>query len=111
MTTSITPIATREIQVRGLRVRYQVVGSGEPVILVHGLSGSSRWWMRNIPALAPRYQLYLVDLPGFGAMRRHRRHFVLSEAASWLLAWMDAVNLRQAHVVGHSMGGFICARL
>jgi pimeloyl-ACP methyl ester carboxylesterase len=104
-------IATREVQVRGLRVRYQVVGSGEPVILVHGLSGSSRWWMRNIPALAPHYRLYLVDLPGFGAMRRHRRHFVLAEAASWLLAWMEALDLHQAHLVGHSMGGYICVRL
>ena len=111
MTTSITPIATRDVEVRGLTVRYQVVGAGEPVLLVHGLSGSSRWWVRNIPALAPHYQLYLVELPGFGTMRRHRRHFVLAEAASWLLAWMEAINLRQAHVVGHSMGGYICARL
>ena len=111
VTISAPAIATRDVEVCGLRVRYQVVGSGEPVILVHGLSGSSRWWMRNIPVLAPHYQLYLVDLPGFGAMRRHRRHFVLTEAAAWLLAWMEALDLHQTHVIGHSMGGYISARL
>ncbi len=100
-----------EVQVRGRPVRYAVVGEGEPVILVHGLSGSTRWWTRNIPALAEHYQLYLVDLPGFGTMRRHRPRLALSEAASWLLAWMETVNLQAAHVVGHSMGGYICLRL
>ncbi|HEY7094560.1 MAG TPA: alpha/beta fold hydrolase, partial [Ktedonobacterales bacterium] len=52
-------------------VRYKVAGeTGEPVILVHGLSGSTRWWMENVEALAGQYRVYLVDLPGFGAMRR-----------------------------------------
>ena len=100
-----------EVQVRGQTVRYTVAGSGEPMILVHGLSGSTHWWRRNIPALAQHYQLYLVDLPGFGTMRRHRRLFVLAEAAAWLLDWMEAVNLQAAHLVGHSMGGYICLRL
>ncbi len=99
------------VRVRGRPVRYQVAEPGEPVILVHGLSGSTRWWMRNIPALAAHYRVYLVDLPGFGAMRRHGHRFVLAEAASWLLAWMEAVGLSAAHLVGHSMGGYICLRI
>ena len=95
----------------GQLVRYQVAGEGEPVVLVHGLSGSTRWWARNITALAGKYRVYLVDLPGFGAMRRLRRHFVLAEAASWLAAWMEAVGLGEAYLVGHSMGGYVCLRL
>ena len=101
----------REIRVGGYPVRYQIAGEGEPVVLVHGLSGSTRWWSRNVPALAQRYHVYLVDLPGFGAMRRLRRRFVLAEAASWLSAWMEAVGLESAHLVGHSMGGYVCVRL
>src|SRR4051812_23367957 len=88
-----------------------MVGEGEPVVLVHGLSGSTRWWTRNIGALARGYRVYLVDLPGFGAMHRLRRHFVLAEAASWLVAWMEAVGLENAHLVGHSMGGYVCLQL
>ena len=104
-------VSTREVRVSGHPVPYRVVGAGEPVILLHGLSGSTRWWEQNIPGLAPDYELYLVDLPGFGAMRRHPRRFVLTEAAAWLLAWMEAVDLPAAHLVGHSMGGYICLRV
>jgi pimeloyl-ACP methyl ester carboxylesterase len=102
----------REIRVGGYPVRYEVAGEeGEPVVMVHGLSGSTRWWARNLPALARRYRLYLVDLPGFGAMRRLGRHFVLAEAASWLSEWMRAVGLERAHLAGHSMGGYVAIRL
>jgi pimeloyl-ACP methyl ester carboxylesterase len=81
------------------------------VVLVHGLSGSLRWWTHTLPALARRHRVYLVDLPGYGALRRYRSRPALVHAASWLHAWMDAVALPRAHLVGHSMGGSICARL
>lgn len=97
----------REAVVGGRRIRYEVAGEGEPVVLVHGLSGSTRWWDRTVPALAARYRVYLVDLPGFGAMSRAEGGFVLSEAAGWLSSWMEAVGLERTHLVGHSMGGYI----
>ena len=100
-------LSWREVSVAGLRVRYEVAGSGDPVVLVHGLSGSTRWWARNVPDLARRYRVYLVNLPGFGALHRPGPRFVLSEATSWLLAWMEAVGLERAHLVGHSMGGYL----
>lgn len=103
--------SSHEVRVAGRLVRYRGAGEGEPVILVHGLSGSSRWWARNLPALAQRHRVYLVDLPGFGAMPGLHPRFVLAEAASWLLAWMAAVEPDRAHVAGHSMGGYICIRL
>jgi pimeloyl-ACP methyl ester carboxylesterase len=92
-------------------VRYKVAGRGEPVILVHGLSGSTRWWSRNVDAIAQRYRVYVVDLPGFGAMGRSRLRVGMDEAAAWLLRWMEALGLRRAHLIGHSMGGYICLRL
>src|SRR5215203_4133076 len=102
----------RELWAGGHPVRYEVAGAaGEPVVMVHGLSGSTHWWARNLPALARRYRLYLVDLPGFGAMRRLGRQFVLAEAASWLSEWMRAVGLERAHLVGHSMGGYVAIQL
>lgn len=103
-----TRITTHYIQVGDQQVRYQVAGEGEPIILVHGLSASTLWWRRNVLNLAQHYCVYLVDLPGFGSMRFPRGRFVLTNAASWLLSWMEAIGLKRAHLVGHSMGGYIC---
>lgn len=100
-----------KVQVGGNDIYYEVVGEGNPLILVHGLSGSTRWWVRNVSALAQHYKIYLVDLPGFGAMRHPRSRFVLAEATSWLLMWMKAVGISQADFVGHSMGGYICLKI
>lgn len=84
------------------------MGDGEPLILVHGLSASTLWWRRNIAALAQQYRVYLLDLPGFGSMHRLYHRFVLDDMAAWLLAWMEAMDIRYASLIGHSMGGYIC---
>ncbi len=91
-------------------IAYQVAGSGPPVVLLHGLSGSSRWWRRNIGALASHRRVYIVDLIGFGASRGRSR-FVLAEAASTLIRWLDPLGLARISLVGHSMGGLIAAEL
>lgn len=100
-------LTRRVTRVAGADVHYQVAGQGEPVVLVHGLSGSSHWWIRNLPALADSYTVYLVDLPGFGAMSRFPGQLMLPELATWLLQWMDAVRLDRVRLIGHSMGGAI----
>lgn len=105
------PIETRTIQVNGTLIRYEVAGRGQPVVLVHGLSGSTRWWIRNIPPLAHHYQLFLVDLPGFGSMRKIWRDFTLATAADWLADVIRALGLQRVHIIGHSMGGYIALRL
>ncbi|GCE22798.1 alpha/beta fold hydrolase [Dictyobacter kobayashii] len=100
-------------------VHYQLVNSAlkdqaaprEAIVLVHGLCASSYWWSRNLEQLSEHYRLYLIDLPGFGSMRQERQNFQLSKTASWLLQWMEEVELPRAHFIGHSMGGFICTEL
>lgn len=99
------------VRVGPAQVYYQEAGrDGPPVVLVHGLAGSSRWWRRNVRALARHFHVYVIDLIGFGRSRGRGR-FVLSEAARRLRDWMDRVGIAAAHVVGHSMGGVIAVDL
>ncbi len=105
------PITRQSTVVNGIPTSYKQVGEGEPIVFVHGLSGSTYWWRRNIPHLAAHYRLYLVDLPGFGSMRRQRRHFHLETSAAWLAAWTQVVKLDSFYLVGHSMGGYVAMAL
>lgn len=83
-------------------------GSGETtLLLLHGLSGSSRWWARNIPELSERYHLVVPDLVGFGRSRTHDRLPDFRLLAQLLHAWLDARGVERVTLVGHSMGGQI----
>jgi pimeloyl-ACP methyl ester carboxylesterase len=92
-----------------LTIHYEVTGEGPPVVLIHGLSGSGRWWAYNVPALAQRYRVYNVDVVGFGRSRGQR--LALREAGGWLAEWMQMAGLTQTHLVGHSMGGYIATEV
>lgn len=100
----------REVDVGGRPARYRVGGDGPPVVLVHGLSGSWRWWQSTAAALSDRHRVLLPDLPGHGA-RPQWRAPPLAGAPEWLRAWLAAVGVERASLAGHSLGGFVCARL
>ena len=98
-------IIKQQAKVGPLTVHYEVAGEGPALVLIHGLSGSGRWWAYNVPVLAQQYQVYNVDLVGFGRSRGQR--LVLREAAGWFTEWLNTVGITEAHLVGHSMGGYI----
>lgn len=90
-------------------------GSGTPVVLIHGLSGSRAWWRRNIDVLATNHTVAAVDLVGFG---RNRRFFgssplplAFEDVAALLGRWIDDSFSEPVHLVGHSMGGHIAIHL
>lgn len=92
-----------------LTVHYEVTGEGPAVVLIHGLSGSGRWWTYNVPALAQRFRVYNVEVVGFGLSRGQR--LVLREAGDWLAEWLQVAEIKRAHLVGHSMGGYIATEV
>ncbi|MBK9715197.1 MAG: alpha/beta hydrolase [Kouleothrix sp.] len=100
----------RRAQIGPVDIHYQVAGAGKPLVLIHGLSGSCRWWARNIEALARQFRVYVVDLVGFGESR-NGHPFVLQESADYLARWMKRIGVERASVAGHSMGGFIASEL
>lgn len=97
-------IETREARVRGSQMRWRVAGEGPPLVLVHGLSASSRWWSAVLPPLVERYTCHLLDVPRFGAALRP------DDTADWLGAWIEAAGLDRVRLAGHSIGGAAVAR-
>lgn len=93
-----------------MKLHYRSTGRGDPVVLIHGLSGSTGWWRYNVPVLALKYRVYLLDLVGYGHGRRQRALGLEGDVAL-IGAWMAALNLSRVALMGHSMGGHVALRL
>jgi len=89
-------------------VSYVELGQGPPILLVHGLSGSWRNWLENIPYLARRHRVVALDLPGFGASRMPEYPISIKSYGNFLVKFADGLGLGDGTaLIGHSMGGFI----
>ncbi|HXH39063.1 MAG TPA: alpha/beta fold hydrolase [Thermoanaerobaculia bacterium] len=90
-------------------------GDGTPVVLLHGLGGSSDWWRQNIGVLSQRYLVSAVDLVGFGRnrffARPSRLPLAFDEMASLLARWIESSFDGPVHLIGNSMGGQIAIHL
>jgi pimeloyl-ACP methyl ester carboxylesterase len=88
------------------KVRMLASGSGPPVILLHGVSLSAAAWAPLFTAL-PDHRLLAIDLPGHGLSdpARYRRGHVRQSANQLMEDIFDALELDEAPVIGHSLGG------
>jgi 2-hydroxy-6-oxonona-2,4-dienedioate hydrolase len=93
------------VMVNGWRMHYRVGGTGrQQVVLVHGLTVSGNYLLPTALELQDRFTVYVPDLPGFGASEKPRRVLSIAEMADVLSAWMDAVGLECAYLLGNSLG-------
>ncbi|HAA23153.1 MAG TPA: alpha/beta hydrolase [Cytophagales bacterium] len=89
-----------------VQVAYIKTGQGETtLIFVHGLGSYVRGWEKTWPAFANSYQCIALDLPGFGRSSKGAYSQSMAFYRDAILAVMDAENIQQAILVGHSMGG------
>jgi pyruvate dehydrogenase E2 component (dihydrolipoamide acetyltransferase) len=97
----------------GRRIRYLKLGegAGAPVVFIHGFGGDLNNWLFNQEALAETHTTYAIDLPGHGGSSKDVAAGDLSSMTAAAAAWMDAMKIDRAHLVGHSMGGAVALQL
>jgi pimeloyl-ACP methyl ester carboxylesterase len=83
----------------------------QPLVFVHGLSGSWPNWLEQLPAFAATHRVITLDLPGFGHSPKPRQEISISGYARMLEQLLGQLGIDAAAVVGNSMGGFIAAEL
>lgn len=89
-------------------VSYVEMGEGPPLVFVHGLGGSWRNWLENIPHFARTHRVIAPDLPGFGLSAAPPEPVSMAGYGDFLVRFVDALDLPPETVlIGHSMGGFI----
>jgi pimeloyl-ACP methyl ester carboxylesterase len=88
---------------------WRVWGAGEPLILLHGGSGSWTHWFRNIPTLAGHYELWVPDIPGLGSSAMPPEPWIPATIAEVVAAGLDRLFPRDAafRIAGFSFGGHI----
>ncbi len=89
----------------GRKLRVARLGSGPPVILLHGYPDNLQVWSELAPRLATRCEVIAFDWPGMGYSEAWRGGATPFDFARRLLALMDAWKIERAAIVGHDMGG------
>lgn len=93
-------------------VSYVDEGSGEPVVLLHGIPTWGYLWHGLVPALARTHRILVPDLPGFGfSDRSDRFDRGIARQAEMLDGWMAALGIEGAAIVAHDIGGGVALRL
>ncbi|MDR3674335.1 MAG: alpha/beta fold hydrolase, partial [Acidobacteriota bacterium] len=101
------PLHSGTAPVNGIRLWYAVFGHGAPVILLHGGMANSNYWGLQIPTLAQRFEVIVIDSRGHGRSTRTAAPITYHLMASDVVALMDALHIPKAAVVGWSDGAII----
>jgi len=99
------------IQINGVNHRYESLGEGPPIVLIHGLGGTLDIWHGVTQLLALHHHVVALDLRGHGATAPGRAQFSIKTWSQDVAELMGALELPAATVVGHSMGSLIAQHL
>ena len=107
---SIAPVPS--VDAGGAELYYERAGSGEPMLLIQGMSATQLAWGDDFRAgLEPSFETIVFDNRGMGRSGRAELPFDVADMADDALALLDALEIERAHVVGISMGGAIAQEL
>lgn len=95
----------------GQHLRARIVGAGLPVVFLHGLGASLRYWGRSYDALAARHRLVFFDLLGFGGSPKPSGPYDTAQHSRALVAAFEHYGVARADVVAHSAGALIAIAL
>ncbi len=99
---------TKTFFYEGVKIKYDEIGSGEPIILLHGFGVSSYSWHLISKPLSQKNKLFLIDLKGFGSSDKPLDDkYSISDQAEIILSFIQKNNLQNLILIGHSMGGVV----
>ena len=98
--------AGHQTEVFGQKIHYLEAGSGPVVILLHGLGGDANNWALTVPALAPRFHVYVPDQIGFGQSDKPYLSYRVGTLVDFLDGFCKKLGITRATLVGNSLGGW-----
>ena len=94
-----------------ITLAYEITGAGKPLVLITGV-GYGRWfWRKVVPGLAKHFQVIAFDNRGAGGSDKPDGPYSVAMMAADTAGLLDALNVKNAYVLGHSLGGYIAQEL
>jgi pimeloyl-ACP methyl ester carboxylesterase len=103
-------MTTKQITIREKKVEinYFQKGQGATTLLfLHGWCIDGMYWKNQVDYFSKTYNVFAIDLPGFGKSKAERTNWTIEEYANDVTAFIDTMNLKNVVIIGHSMAGEI----
>ncbi len=100
-----------KVKANGIELNYEIMGEGEPLLLVMGLGMDRRGWMFQVPFFSRYYKTIVFDNRGVGQSSKPSGAYTTKVMAEDAASLLDALGIKSAHIVGISMGGMISQQL
>jgi len=100
-----------QVELEDVRCYYELLGSGDPLLLIPGLGNTCATWDGIAEELADSFSLIMPDLRGIGRSEPKRQPRNLSYLVSDLVELLDRLQLERVHVLGLSLGGIVAQQL
>lgn len=97
--------------VNNINIHYADEGSGQPLLLLHGLGSSVPDWEHQIPAFAQHFRVIAPALRGHGRTDKPKGPYSIGMMSDDAFGLLDALDIRSCHVLGFSMGGAIAFQM
>ena len=91
-------------KIKDFEIYYEIIGNGEPVLLVPGLGGAGSYWKPNVDEFAKHFQVTIHDHRGTGLSTHAKIQYSVEQMTDDMIMLMDTLGIEKAHVVGHSTG-------
>jgi pimeloyl-ACP methyl ester carboxylesterase len=100
------------IRHKQVEINYFQQGQGDTTLLfLHGWCIDGTYWKNQVEYFSKNYNVYAIDLPGFGKSKAERTNWTIDEYANDVTAFIDTMNLKNIVIIGHSIAGEIMLQL
>ncbi len=99
------PVPDKVAHLSGMDMHYRVLGSGEPLVLLHGFGGCGDDWQPVVDVFAKQYQVIIPDLRGHGWSTNPAKTFTHRQSAADVFALLDQLEIQHVKAMGISSGG------
>jgi len=99
------PVESGKVKVNDVNLYYELYGEGDPLVLIAGTGIScAPWRVFQVPEFSKHYQVLIYDHRGLGRSDKPDVPYTTQLFAKDCVGLMDALGIRRAHIMGHSMG-------